>query len=942
MSVYKPEATKGVPMENIYIPLTVVPEAASKEDKASRIDPLSLLTLGKRNVILGDPGSGKSTLLKFLSLAGISEKLQKNKRYQTSPDARLPILIILRRYADELKSRHNLSLIDYIQEVIEGDFSLKSIDAEFFQYYLETGQTILFFDGLDELPDSQYKKTVKDRICTLDSSYPGNTIIVTSRIVGYDSYFRFDEKQFSHYRLTTLELPEIRQFINDWYTVRISNKKERRENIDDLANLLEDDDYKAIRELAENPLLLTIITLVHRIDAVLPDERVVLYQKCTETLLNTWHGWKFKSSTKRKGKGKIERRNRQRMEAIANWMHEKSLSTEAKQRAVVTYDELKDFLSNYIQNPEKTTDDKYEAQDLAEEFLEFIKKRAGLLIEAGDKQYSFVHLTFQEYLTSCYLITKGETEGVRYIWQIIEAKCSEPRWQEVIRLLIANLKANESQEFLVEQILEINENNAELNISLLLGGLLLDGIEAAETLAEDILTHVFTSSIKVKELDKLRPLLSILRIWSAKEPSNDTMIRSVFSSLWKTTTDLTEKKSLSLIAYTLNWTEDEINELTEETVIYQENEVNFLQLFFGEVDTIQQSDLLTQNIELFWAFQDHLSSTSFTGTLLAAISQSLNSSLGRESFSKRIFEQYLIHIHYKVELGTFLHFTFYISQLTINNQFLDNQKTKWSLDQARDRVLDRARDQVLDRAGVLASVLASVLDGDRARDRTRDRIRDLDRDRVLNQVLGPGWDRALHRFPDRGDRDLGRNLDLNLDLNLALGNNEHFWQAILDDSKAYSLILYLFCDIFALEPRAQWWEALRVSFLPKVPERIPLFDPDLWSQVELAFTEGTPTQADIYFAAWQLLLDVWLYVFEYYDSPDETIVAQLVNLTRDNPAPPLRIAHCIRDIAYGDESRTDDLIAMVNSQDPEYQGIFERCYWKDTTDAEIEETMENN
>jgi hypothetical protein len=90
MSVYKPEATQGVPMEHIYIPLTAVPEQADENDpKISRINPLSFLKPGARHVVLGDPGSGKSTMQKFLTLAGQSEALQK--RYNAEPDNRLPI-----------------------------------------------------------------------------------------------------------------------------------------------------------------------------------------------------------------------------------------------------------------------------------------------------------------------------------------------------------------------------------------------------------------------------------------------------------------------------------------------------------------------------------------------------------------------------------------------------------------------------------------------------------------------------------------------------------------------------------------------------------------------------------------------------------------------------------------------------------------------------------
>jgi NACHT domain len=208
MSVYKQEATKGVPMQDIYIPLTVQPEGAHPLDaKAPRVNPVTLLSPGSRSVILGDPGSGKSTLLRFLALAGSSKPLQQ--RYRVKDDLRLPVLVTLRRYADELKSQLNLSLIDYVLQSTKADLSLNSADLDFFEYFLETGQALLLFDGLDELPTSGYKELIRDRICTLLSTYPGNTTVVTSRVVGYENPFRFDDKEFSHYRLSSLLLPEI-------------------------------------------------------------------------------------------------------------------------------------------------------------------------------------------------------------------------------------------------------------------------------------------------------------------------------------------------------------------------------------------------------------------------------------------------------------------------------------------------------------------------------------------------------------------------------------------------------------------------------------------------------------------------------------------------------------------------------------------------------------
>ena len=55
-------------MENIYIPLSVIPKDADENDPTvPRRNPLEFLAPGTRHVVLGDPGSGKTTLLKFPS-----------------------------------------------------------------------------------------------------------------------------------------------------------------------------------------------------------------------------------------------------------------------------------------------------------------------------------------------------------------------------------------------------------------------------------------------------------------------------------------------------------------------------------------------------------------------------------------------------------------------------------------------------------------------------------------------------------------------------------------------------------------------------------------------------------------------------------------------------------------------------------------------------------
>ena len=113
----------------------------------------------------------------------------------------------------------------------------------------------------------------------------------------------------------------------------------------------------------------------------------------------------------------------------------------------------------------------YAPEDIATAFIEFVQDRAGLLIEIGDQEFSFVHLTFQEYLTAAHIRTLSELNGVKEAWSNeIKDQCPDPRWREVLRLLVAGYGSNASQEFLVEHMLAVqpvNTTNAQL-----LGGLL--------------------------------------------------------------------------------------------------------------------------------------------------------------------------------------------------------------------------------------------------------------------------------------------------------------------------------------------------------------------------------------------------------------------------------------------------------------------------------------
>lgn len=891
MSVYKPEATRGVAMDRIYIPLgTVAENADDRADEATRDNPLDFLhPPGGRHVILGDPGSGKSTLLKFMALAGRSKPLQK--RYHAPADDRLPLLVVLRKYADALKSEPDLPLLDYIARNIQADFSLPDVDRDFLEYYLENCQALLLFDGMDELPNPRFKQTVRDRIHTLLNRYPGNSAVITSRIVGYEEPHRFDERGYRHHKVARLRLPEMERFVADWYAERIENRRERDANIKDLNRILREGEQQAIRDLAANPLLLTIIALVHRIDAVLPDERVVLYQKCTETLLNTWHNWKYAHQEGETRRGKIERRNRRRIEALAYWMHEQAGGDEGEQRAVVSYEAAHARLVEHIRQHERL-DDPDDALDLAEGFLEFVRKRAGLLIEVGDRQYSFVHLTFQEYLTATHLIATTEVGGIDGLWERIESRIEDPRWHEVIRLLVANLKSGESQKRLLELLLQRPEEEA--HTALLLGGLLLDGVEAAELDGAAIVRRLLCCTVINTDEPSTPKLLSVTRSIANRSAPHTDWVSSAFHDLWSNNSNHVRQRIL-VAGYAAEIDKNKHIDLLEkqlETSTQTNSAINLFLASDRPVDTKTEQHQIDRLSDLIII----LATTSTGSNSIAAIAQS---AFTNENSPKTLFKISLSLLQLS-NINPFRYLLLIPTHMKHPNFQIRhwNNSNYWNNNQDRHRPLRAALRRINPHRGT-----ANML---RHRARIRSKIDTIKADYSLDSIHDIAHDAITTGV-----------------------KNDLFWDRLCNESEISSSLIWLLTYAFHLTPFLLWSSALHTRFLATIPSRLNLYSPETWNEVEEIFTSIQHNEVAHYSGAWMLLYDIWLYFTEQHDTPEDSPFARLAELTRFHPAPALRTAHCLRDLTYGDEHRTDDLRAMVHSDDPSYRQLFKDALWID-------------
>jgi hypothetical protein len=976
MSVYKEEAARAVPMENIYIPLRIIGNGADENDpNVPRRNSLELLVPGTRHVVLGDPGSGKTTLLRFLALFGRSKLLQrrygpneKGESFRFQEDERLPVLVTLRRYADVLKSNDNLSLVDYIRGNIEADFSIAGLSMEFFEYYLESGKTVLLFDGLDELPTPSFRQKIRNRIQNMTETYPGNTTIVTSRIYSYQGPVRFHDKEFLHHRLAKLSIEEMEQFVHDWYDARLEKPRDRTEYLNSLIGILRNEEHEAIRELARNPLLLTIMVLVHRIDAVLPDERHVLYQKCTETLLNTWHTWKFHDMD-RLHRAKVDRQNMHRMQAVAYWMQHEMGGARAEQQAVVPYEALHRCLTKHIKT-ETPPNLEYSAEDIATAFLEFVQDRAGLLVEIGTQKFSFVHLTFQEYLTAAQIRTLSELNGVKTAWgKEIKDHCLDPRWREVLRLLVAGYGSNESQEFLVDRIL--SRDCADTMNAQLLGGLLLDGVAAAQMRKAEVFRRLVLACSHADDDNQLKNTVSILRACSRKADADGKLLQAAVQSLTDEASDVEAKTRLRLSALSAGM---KLGMTWRICGRGSGSEAAILSLLAGHRLSSSAKKSLQNTLELLWCSLDVAMLTSPSDNFVSAALQSLSSGFETTWRNKRAFEALLTACATGWGWGPAEHFVYHtllFSPPGGAHTFAwawtlgwPNRTSHPSRSSSSPSSLRETRSVSFDRA------LGWVVRGPQGQPLD---FGDLDpmhvhRGSSVHLGLARARVRRLAKAHDLGRstgeiRVLGRHIE-ELDIGSSLGRvyaarlsrNEEgaIWQQVFSDPLVSGALSQFLCKVLDLAPTALWGETLRTVLLPTLPKRIHLVDPEWWRKTCSALKTTEPTEDEIYAAAWQLMFDGMLYLSGYYEadlrslraelqyteeemaeyqrSSGETraLFSRLAEETCDSTAASLRIGHCIRDLAYGKQSRARDLRLLLESEEPQYREIFERCYWRRT------------
>jgi predicted NACHT family NTPase len=370
--------------------------------KVERVPGLDAVERCRKMVVLGKPGAGKTTFLK---------RIATQCNLGTFHPGLVPIFVPLKQFA-EIKGHPEL--LDYIANQWD-EWKVREPESNA-ERLLYGGRALVLLDGLDEVAKADSSRVIEG-IRQFSERFYNNLYVLTCRIATHE----FKLEPFTEVEIADFDDQQIAVFVTKWFELK---KPERTESF-----LRKLKDNPRIRELATNPLLLTLLCLGFEEAGYFSDNRAGLYKESLSVLLK---GWDAKRGIDR---DIVYRRlTPDRKEDLLS-----QLAYQTFEQGQYFFGEeiAKQKISDYIANlPDAETDAEKLGID-SRAVLKSIEGQHGLLLERSQEIYSFSHLTFQEYFTarkiaaSCNPYANEDKTLQRLANQI-----SDKRWQEVFLLVL--------------------------------------------------------------------------------------------------------------------------------------------------------------------------------------------------------------------------------------------------------------------------------------------------------------------------------------------------------------------------------------------------------------------------------------------------------------------------------------------------------------------------
>lgn len=390
------EPRSALHLSDLYVPLhsTQLKSAPSvlPEGDHESLSMLEAVVHDRRVLILGDPGSGKTTFLRYLAGAAARQRLGETEELPAEI-AGVPLLVKAIDYSMVSLGETHLPFVELLVRHLA---SLGFSDLiDYLKWKLAAGECMILVDGLDELAGERQRRQIVTQIEDFVIQYPNNRIIITSRIASLQEPSLFSAEWARHV-IAPFGEEQIDRFVAAWYRWLTETGTIDAATADRKARGLS---YalrqgRHLGEFAANPLLLTVIVTLHFHSGKLPEDRITLYSEICDVLFARWE-W-----SKAPEMSLLERLDIPGLRAsdLQGALEEVAFRVQADRNALLSETTLSGIIFPYLSSDWSMT----------ARFVEYIRERAGLLVERAVGQYSFVHLALQEFYAARHLASREE------------------------------------------------------------------------------------------------------------------------------------------------------------------------------------------------------------------------------------------------------------------------------------------------------------------------------------------------------------------------------------------------------------------------------------------------------------------------------------------------------------------------------------------------------
>lgn len=556
-------------------------------------------------VILGDPGSGKTTLARWLTvklaqamlngdsevnvpLAQVDPQVKESDEKISLGLPRLPVLVRVSDYAEAYRKKQQM-LVEYLGYhpwlglfPTNGGEKLSPENLnKLIKNYLKQGKAVIILDGMDEITASNQRleivskidEFIKDWIDIKDplksqhiqvvlsinnEAIPlkigGNQIIITSRIAGYhQSPIKSNVTQVI---IEPMRRVAVEYFCDTWTRAVYSSKsnvnsenleKEATEEAEALKAAIYDPNRPRIRQLASNPLLVTILSIVFHRDKALPEQRADLYDLAMKIFMEDW-----------RKTGLTAEELILILSPLAAYIHQNYPT------GLIESKELKAIIKKYLDElPKFKSKSQLMIDEKVDEFITIVEEDVGLLAARGQKIYGFLHLTFQEYLAALYLIRSKDTAA-----QEIISRLDNPRWREPILLALGHISSQwvpGECEKLLQALLDADDPLGDLlpRTSLFMAAAMEEMGNISEQIVQEVarrLLFAYSDRDKLSQFKKLSKQIenAFTNLWAVKRELIEKVLCEALRNPPKSRPDVAP--AAATLIYKNNWFTDKITQ----------------------------------------------------------------------------------------------------------------------------------------------------------------------------------------------------------------------------------------------------------------------------------------------------------------------------------------------------------------------------------------------